>query len=165
MKRTFAAVALAVAVLSTLLAAPAAAHYVYQWPTVAWTGNVCMKIRSETSHGNGGGYSKGNIETLSDDPRWTACSKASGHAPYYVAEHGIQLIVMKWNAPYQRWDSCIWTNFATRTNAYSSYRDWFYNTPCGPGWYGTWTYAGAKENSNSPWVAGWVWSGSHYLPA
>jgi hypothetical protein len=148
----------------SLTAVPLAyAHYVYEWPTKAVTDNMCVKVRSEVSHGGGGGYSRGDVQTLSDDPRWTECSQATGHAPFYAATHGIQLSVYKYGS--NGWYECMRSDFATRSNAYHSYRDWNYNLPCGPGYYGTYTYGVAQEVTGGSWYGGWVWSGYHYLPA
>jgi hypothetical protein len=160
-KRAVAAVSV-VSALTLLIQSPALAHYVAEWTDVASTGQMCVRGRAEISHGNGGGYSKGEVQTRTADPSWAACSLR----PYqYVHEHAIQLLVQRWDGA--QWRDCMLSGWQYRTGsvAHSSV-DWNYNIPCGSGYYTTWSNSYARATSSDGWHGGWAGTGGyHLLPA
>lgn len=153
-----------VGALGLLMDGPASAHYIYDWAITGSSGQFCVRGRSEISHGGGGGYSRGDVETRTADPTWTNCA----WRPYYYSfQHGLMLQVEHWAPGMADWQTCLVSGFAVRTgDAAASYLDWNYNLPCGEGQYYTWTWAGARATDADSWHGGWVSSGnSHWLPA
>lgn len=162
---------LAAAVLASVLlpAQSASADYVYQGDIVDYTPNACIHNRSEISHGsntNGydNGYSKGDIKTLNISPTWSRCEESQGHAPYYVYQHGSQIVLYHKRYAGSAWAECTRTTSEYRTGSvYSSVRPVSWNRNCGPGFYGTYHKAVARQSSTESFNGGWMWSGEHTL--
>lgn len=155
-------------ILASLLiggtATAAFAHYVYEDAEV-WnsTDGHCLKVRSEISHGNGGGYVKVSSHSYEKLLWMIDCASPWSRGPGYLA---VRWNLLKWSG--SSWALCksvAWQYNQTTTNDFSSYK--YYNTPCGSGYYGTQGYGKVYYNSN--WkpssTGGVMWSGSHYLPA
>lgn len=162
-KKMAASVVAVVAAVMTLSQAPAMAHYIYQWSDVATTGNMCVRGRAEISHGSGGGYSKGDVQTRTADPQWAPCSER----PFaYVYQHAIQLQVDHWDG--QVWQRCMISAWQYRTGSVAqSYVSWNYSIPCGPGYYTTWSNSVARATADD-WGFRGGWAGTagyHLLPA
>ena len=149
------ALGLLVAVFASLaVAVPAYAHYVYEEGTV-YSGDTCTWLRSEISHGNGGGYSKSKIVSQQDFMGWP-CGTLFGRPPNYLR--------LKWSL----WEDgfiCTSSSGYTYNSAHTAQMtiDRYHgNTPpCGDGDYET-TTTGHHKNG-SQWLGGSLDSGTHYL--
>lgn len=147
--------------LMVVTAQPAAAHYVYEDVYVYASDADCTKVRSEISHGSGGGYSRTDVTAKYYYPIigiqcYTEWSRPAG----YIA---LRYTLLKWNG--SSWAVCAgigwYYNSVVAKKLTASYnygtRPW-----CGSGYYGTmsdgYVYNGA-------WHGGSLWSGYHYLPA
>jgi len=144
-------------------ASVAIAHYVYEEAEV-WrnASGQCLEIRSEISHGSGGGYSKGGDLTYQAVGP-VQCFYQWLRGPGYLR---MKYDLLKWNG--SAWGYCRGINYyynQTTVNIFDVYTNWGTQPPCGSGYYGTMSYGAVLVNGN--WRGGSMWSGSggHYLPA
>jgi hypothetical protein len=142
-------------------ASAALAHYVYEKAEV-WGNSEgkCLLVRSEISHGNGGGYSKGSDFTyrraFSQD-----CFYEWDRGPGYLR---VRYDLLKWTG--SQWAYCRGIGNVynpTTRNIFDVPHYWGSSPPCGSAYYGTQTYGQVLYNGawRGPTA---MWSGSHYLP-
>jgi hypothetical protein len=152
-----AAIVVAAFLISFVLSASAAhAHFVYERSEVWKDGGECLILRSEISHGGGGGYSKATAETFTNFSWWN-CFIAWDRGPGYIA---LRYDLMKWTE--QGWAICRQTGWhynRSTTNKYQIYTDHGSYAPCGTGYYGTMSYGYVDKNGQ--WYGGHMWSGYH----
>jgi len=141
-------------------ATAALAHYVYEQAEV-WDGDGgrCLLVRSEISHGNGGGYSKGSDLTYQQlGPQ--ACLFEWDRGPGYLR---VRYNLLKWTGTqYGICKSVDWVYNGSTANIMDVYTYWGTTPPCGTGIYGTATTGQVKYNGS--WYGGRMWSGVHTLP-
>ena len=142
-------------------AAPAAAHFVYEYPWTYFSSNSCEQTRSEVSHGGGGGYYKTDGVSYRENRAIQAsCAEWFDRPAGYKAA---KWAAWKWNG--SQWALCQESNYSynsSTTSRHVVYWDYGSRTPCGNGYYGN---MGTSYHYNGAWYGGSVWSGYHQLPA
>lgn len=154
-----------VAGLLVIPAATAFAHYVYNEGYVWENGSgKCLDNWGEISHGNGGGYAKSETRAVKEAFNGSievSCWQSWDRPPNYLRARNV---LKKFNSPTGTWDVCVsgdWKyNASTNDNLI---KESYYSTPCGTGTYGN--NAGAFTYFDNVWKGGYMWSGSHSLPA
>jgi len=148
-----------VAVFGLLLgsAGSTRAHYVYSAGDVYRnpTDSICVKGRSETSHGGGGGYYRVDAQVHN-------CYAFSVRKPGGNIQVGATFF--KWTG--SSWAVCVeggWSFNPSTSDFWGMSRDFGTAPPCGPGTYAT--NGAAYAWHNNQWNGGWIWSGQHVLPS
>lgn len=144
------------------VAAPASAHYVYQQGYVYARGD-CTQVRSEISHGSGGGYSRSDVRAKQDLD--TAAGKLNCFARLarpagYLA---VRYDLYRWSARSNKWYVCAqssWHYNKKNSYSYAIATNHGTRTLCGDGYYGTMSYG---HQYNDGWKGGALWSGYHHL--
>jgi len=145
------------ALLVILTTSPAMAHYVYEDVLVYASDADCTKVRSEISHGSGGGYSRTDVtpKYLQHTPCYTEWTRPAG----YIA---LQYQLYKWTG--SQWAVCVgipWHYNSTPAKKLTAFYNYGSSPLCGPGYYGTLSHGFVW---NEGWHGGSLWSGYHYLP-
>jgi hypothetical protein len=168
---------------TSLLAVPAAfglavatstsanAHYVY-YADLIWSNadsSRCLMSRSETSHGSGGGYFRGDASSQAEISALpTDCILNWERNTRHLAE---QYAIMKWYVDANgdgSWLTCYRTDQWYFNNEPASVlRLISSNVPaggeCGAGYYGLYNFANMVDSGS--WVGtASMWSGTHLLP-
>lgn len=159
--RKAAAAAVALATAGAAFAAPAAAHYVYTKAKVYASSTNCTGARSETSHGDGGGYSKADVFSWyrMEAPMaggYDCESNWSRPAGYLATKYQL----FKWDGA--KWAECKYTDYyynSSSTHQYAIYTNFGDKAPCGAGTYNT--MATSYVLNGGQWFGGSVWSGNH----
>jgi hypothetical protein len=142
----------------------ALAHYVYDEGETWSNPEKCLQNRTETSHGNGGGFLSVTAELNQDEPFTGICWVPWQRPAGYIR---VRANLMRWNTKREEWRLCLsysWSYNSSSVNEWTAYA--YFNTPCGSGYYGTWGYAQVYYNSKwRPADQGPIWSGYHWLPA
>jgi hypothetical protein len=140
------------------------AHYVYQQGYVFQRPQSnCTWSRSETSHGNGGGYSKGDTASKTYVAHSWGGAECGADAPRPAGYMKTQLDLYKWTGSY--WGLCRRVNWVyNTTNTYWYAIETYYGAtpPCGNGTYRTDTHS--YVNMTGTWEGGPLNSGDHILP-
>jgi len=151
-----------VLVLLGLTVGVASAHYVAHEQRTHLSEHTCVSIRSEISHGSGGGYSKTTVRSKTSDPYTCDTKKLK-----YAGE-----IKARWRLLWKDWDgwaTCRYSNYAYNTKRVDTFtvkRDHGSTTPCGDAKYITQSNGGVLAGSG-----GWkgttnVYSSpGHWLPS
>jgi hypothetical protein len=146
-----------IASLVVLTTSPVMAHYVYEDVLVYASNADCTKVRSEISHGSGGGYSRTDVT-----PKYfqnTHCHTGWTRPAGYIAA---QYQLYKWTG--SQWAVCggtPWYYNATSANKLTIASNDGSSPLCGPGYYGTLSHGFVW---NKAWHGGSLWSDYHYLP-
>jgi hypothetical protein len=164
-----------VAVLLLLTPSVAQAHYVYALKTT-WkespnitVGDHCLQVRSETSHGPGGGYWKVNVYAFRDLSATTDGCPGPDLWNRSANQLAVKITIMKCRAPCDTaddWYECVNRGWVYNKSTAPTLSDSVSTNvpPCGSGYYGG--YGFGTTVLNGSWLpAPGVWSGSHYLPA
>ena len=126
MKRTLTIVTLTLG-LALLMAGVASADWIAHERRTYVGDNHCVRVRSEISHGSGGGYSKATV-------------RAKKNTPYECAgreKRSRNNLKAKWKLLYQTWngwETCRYSNYVfntQRVDTFSVYRDHGTSVRCG----------------------------------
>lgn len=107
------------------------AHWVAHEKRTYYGDEYCVSVRSEISHGSGGGYSKSTVRSKKHNPY--ECAAKKKRYPNNMRA--------KWTMLFQDWDgwrTCVASNYAKNTqlvDTFSVNRDHGTTTPCGDGRY------------------------------
>lgn len=165
MKRLRGAVLACVMALAAVVAFPAAAqaHYVYQQGVLATYGQYCTVGRAEVSHGSGGGYTKTDTDSETEQiytgvqciqPFARAAGNLAAKYDYYYWRGG-EWVICRLVGDY-------YYNSSNAAKFVMSY-NFGVRPPCGDGYYGTMSYT--YVNDGTTWRGGAIWSGYQYIPA
>lgn len=141
------------------------AHYVYQQGYIFQRpqGN-CTWSRSEVSHGNGGGYSKGDTASKTYQAHVWGGAECGADAPRPANYMKTKLDLYVWTGSY--WGLCRASQWGYNpSNTYWYSVETYHGTtpPCGNATYRTDTHS--YVNMTGTWEGGVLFSGNHTLPA
>lgn len=125
---------------------------------------ACTYVRSEISHGGGGGYSKNDTRShsyASTTAGGIECGNTTARPAGYIKAYNRLLL---WNG--SAWGGCRTSNTVyNTTNTYSLVTATNYGstTPCGNGTYVNEAFG--YVNLTGTWQGGSLRSGNHFLPA
>ncbi len=161
--RAFCSVPLALATVAILLGMVSGVVYADTVSDDGWvyaSSTVCVKGRSELSHGSGGGRTEGEVQSRYRTPVISWDCQTWIHRP--VGYLKVNVKYLYWTE--DRWKECGGTGWQYNTSGSAwkmkVVRSYGSTPDCGSGYYGTDT--GAYVN-NGGWHGGWVWSGQLYL--
>jgi len=148
--------------LTVIMANPASADYKYRSGWVYETTDLCVWNRTETSHGDGGGYSKvDNKATHEEAATGINCLAPQTKPAGYLKNK------FKWFKHAEgQWALCASTGWVKNDDSAAKFvihYNYGSSPWCGKGWYTTHGWAKARNGDN--WYGGDLWSGKHYLPA
>lgn len=148
-------------VLFASTAGYAYAHYVYA-KKIVWNvdNDRCLIMRSEISHGSGGGYSK--VRAWTTTTAYVPCV-----APWdrNAGQIGAQWNLQKWDVDEEEWALCAYSVYAYNTeitNEKVVEYDFGDEPWCGAGHYAT-AGDGRIQDVEGDWVYRSLWSGSHHF--
>lgn len=159
---------LTVAFAASLLVATAAttawAHYVYDDGYVWEGGPKCLFARSEVSHGNGGGYTKVDLQAVRERtyPGWGTinCHIAWDRPTSYLRS---KMWLYWWHSSREEWIYCTETGYKYNTQKQADLRHTkYWDTPCGNHLY--FNYGWGATYYDNAWRGGWMGAGYHRWP-
>ncbi|MEV4225299.1 hypothetical protein [Nonomuraea sp. NPDC049725] len=169
MRRVFRSlVVVTTAIIGLLVTTTAAyAHYVYEKAWVYRAEYQCTQSRSEISHGDGGGFSKGDTASYGRTwilkVGWVWCGIYKRQPPFEIAH---QLHLIKWNASAGVGYVCkrsAWKKNQGTTSKLTTKIYYGAAPDCGSGYYGTITDSVVWHDG--AWRGKGMWSGWHYQPS